>query len=91
MIGGRNNNKNFPDLWRKAQSSCDILQAMGEWNYIFNILNGTYYQPRDHYTEKLSFRLERGIRTFLDKPELAAFILNQSSKNDLKATYKISC
>ena len=56
-----------------ADFSEETLQARREWHDIFNMMKGKNLQPRILYTARLSFRIDREIKTFTDKQKLREF------------------
>ena len=57
-----------------ADLSTESWQAREDWHDIFNMLNGKNMQPRILYPSRLSFRIEREIRSFQDKQNLKASV-----------------
>ena len=58
----------------KANFSAETLQAKREWHDIFKVLKEKKCQPRILYLAKLSFRIERDIKSFAHKQKLKEFI-----------------
>ena len=54
--------------------STETLQKRREWHDIFKVLNGKNLQPRIFYLARLSFRIERDIKSFPDKQKLKEFM-----------------
>ena len=48
-----------------ADLSAEILQARGEWQDVFKILKGKILQPRLLYPARISFKIDREIKSFL--------------------------
>ena len=55
----------------------ETLQARRDWPEVFKVMKSRDLQPRLHYPEKLSFRLERQINCFPDKVKLKEFIITK--------------
>ena len=55
----------------------ETLQARRDWPEVFKVMESRDLQPRLHYPEKLSFRLERQINCFPDKVKLKEFIITK--------------
>ena len=51
----------------------ETLQARREWQDIFKVMKGKNLQPRLLYPARISFRLDREIKTFTDKQKLREF------------------
>ena len=56
-----------------ADFSAETLQARREWQDIFKVMKGKKLQPRLLYPARISFRLDREIKTFTDKQKLREF------------------
>ena len=56
-----------------ADFSAETLQARREWQDIFKVIKGKNLQPRLLYPARISFRLDREIKTFTDKQKLREF------------------
>ena len=56
-----------------ADLSSEILQARKERQDIFKVMKGKNLQPRLLYTARISFRLDREIKTFKDKQKLREY------------------
>ena len=56
-----------------ADLSAEALQARREWQDIFKGMKGKNLQPRLLYPARISFRLDREIKTFTDKQKLKEF------------------
>ena len=52
----------------------ETWQARREWHDIFNMLTGKNMKPRVLYPARLSFRIEREIKSFSDKQKLKEFM-----------------
>ena len=53
-----------------ADFSAETLQARREWHDILNVMKGKNLQPRLLYPERLSFRFEGEIKSFIDIQKL---------------------
>ena len=53
--------------------SRETLQARREWHGTFKMMKGKKLQPRILYPERLSFRFDGEIKSFLDKQKLREF------------------
>ena len=53
-----------------ADLSTETLQARGEWQDIFKVLKGKNLQPRLLYLARISFKIDREIKSFSDKLNL---------------------
>ena len=60
-----------PDL------SAETLQAMREWQDIFKVLKGKNLQPRLLYLARISFKIDREIKSFSEKQKLREFSTNK--------------
>ena len=56
-----------------ADISAETLQARREWQDIFKVRKGKNLQPRLLYPARISFRLDREIKTFTDKQKQREF------------------
>ena len=56
-----------------ADVSAEILQARREWQDIFKVLKGKNLQPRLLYPARISFKIDREIKSFSDKQKLREF------------------
>ena len=56
-----------------ADLSAETLQARREWQDIFKVMKGKNLQPTLLYPARISFRFDRGIKTFTDKQKLREF------------------
>ena len=56
-----------------ADLSAETLQARREWHDIFKVMKGKNLQPRLLYLARISFRLDREIKSFIDKQKLREF------------------
>ena len=66
-----------------ADLSAETLQARREWGPIFNILKEKNFQPRISYPAKLSFIIEREIKSFTDKQMLRDFVTTRPALQEL--------
>ena len=53
--------------------SAETLQARREWQDIFKVLKGKNLQPRLRYPARISFKIDREIKSFSDKQKLREF------------------
>ena len=53
------------------------MQARRDWQEIFQVMKSTDLQPRLLYPEKISFRMEGQIRSFLDQKKLKEFTITK--------------
>ena len=53
--------------------SAESLQARREWHDIFKVLKGKNLQLRLLYVERISFKIDGEIKSFLDKQKLREF------------------
>ena len=56
-----------------ADLSAETLQARREWQDIFKVLKGKDLQPRLQYPERISFKIDREVKSFSDKQKLREF------------------
>ena len=56
-----------------ADLSAETLQARREWQDIFKVLEGKNLQPRLLYLARISFKINREIKSFTDKQKLKEF------------------
>ena len=56
-----------------ADLSAETLQTRKEWQDIFKVMKGKNLQPRLLHPARISFRLDREIKTFRDKQKLREF------------------
>ena len=56
-----------------ADLSAETLQARREWQDISEVMKGKKLKLRLLYPARISFRLDRGIKTFTDKQKLREF------------------
>ena len=56
-----------------ADLSTETLQARREWQEIFKVMKGKNLQPRLLYPARMSFRVDREIKSFTDKQKLREF------------------
>ena len=66
-----------------ADFSAETLQARRECGPIFNILKEKNFQPRISYPAKLSFTIERKIKSFMSKQVLRDFITTRPALQEL--------
>ena len=52
-----------------ADFSKETLQAKRDWQEIFKLMKSRNLQPRLLYPTKLSFRMEKQIKSFLEKKQ----------------------
>ena len=57
--------------------SKETLQAGRDWQEIFKVMKSRDLQPRLLYPAKLSFRIERQIKSFPDKKNLKEFSITK--------------
>ena len=53
--------------------SAETLQARRKWHSVFTVMKGKNLQPRILYSARISFRFNREIQSFTDKPKLREF------------------
>ena len=56
-----------------ADFSTETLQPRREWQDIFKVLKGKNLQPRLLYLARISFKIDREIKSFTDKQKLREF------------------
>ena len=56
-----------------ADLSTETLQAKREWQDIFKVLKEKNLQPRLLYSESISLKIEREMKSFTDKQKLREF------------------
>ena len=56
-----------------ADFSAETLQARREWHNTFIVMKGKKLQPRLLYPARISFRVDREIKSFTDKQKLREF------------------
>ena len=56
-----------------ADLSAETLQARKEWQDIFKVLKGKNLKPRLLYWERISFKIDREIKSFSEKQKLREF------------------
>ena len=66
-----------------ADFSEETLQARREQHNIFKELKGKNLQPRILYLAKLSFRMEREIKSFPEKQKLKEFITKKLALQEM--------
>ena len=57
-------------IWLTADFSAETLQGRREWQDIFKVMKGKHLQQRLLYPARISFRFDRGIKTFTGKQKL---------------------
>ena len=62
-----------------ADLSAETLQARGEWQDIFKVLKGKNLQPRLLYLARISFKIDREIKSFSEKQKLREFNTTKSA------------
>ena len=67
-----------------AVLSAQTLQARREWQDIFKVMKGKKLQPRLLYPARISFRLDREIKTFTRKQKLREFSTKPALQQMLK-------
>ena len=60
-----------------ADFSKETLQARRDWKEVFKVMKGKDLNPRLLYPAKLSFRMDRQMKCFLDKVKLKEFIITE--------------
>ena len=71
-----------------ADLSAETLQARREWQDIFKVLKGENLQPSLLYLERMSFKIDGGIKSFSDKQKLKRIQYHQTSfTTNVKGTY----
>ena len=70
-------NKGVP-IRLSADFSKETLQARRGSKEVFKVMKGKDLHPRLLYPAKLSFRMEREIKYFLDKVKLKEFIITKT-------------
>ena len=68
-----------------ADFSEEILQTRRKWQNILKVMTEKNLQPRLLYPAKISFRFNRGIKSFSDKQKLREF---NTTKPALQQTLK---
>jgi len=68
-----------------ASLSVETLQARREWQDIFKVLKWKNLQPRLLYLARISFKIDREIKSFSDKQKLREF---STAKPDLQQMLK---
>ena len=56
-----------------ADLSAETLQVRRQWQDIFKVMKEKKLQPRLLYPARISFRVDREIKTFTDKQKLREF------------------
>ena len=56
-----------------ADFSAETLQARREWQDILKVMKEKNLQPRLLYPARISFRFDREVKSFSDKPKLREF------------------
>ena len=57
----------------RAALLAETLQARREWQDIFKVLKGKNPQPRLQYLARISFKIDREIKSISDKQKLSEF------------------
>ena len=70
-----------------ADLSAETLQARREWQDIFKVLKGKNLQPRLLYLARTSFKIDREIKSFSDKPKLREFSTTKSPLRQMLKGY----
>ena len=60
-----------------ADFSKETLQARRDWQEIFKVIKSRDLQPRLPYLAKISFRIERQVKSFPDKKNMKKFIITK--------------
>ena len=60
-----------------ADLSLETLEARREWQDIFNVLKGKNLQPRLLYPARISFKIEREIKSFSHMWKLREFSITK--------------
>ena len=60
-----------------ADLSVGTLKARREWQNIFKVLKGKNLQPRLLYLARISFKIDREIKSFSDKQKLREFSITK--------------
>ena len=68
-----------------ADLSAETLQARREWQDKFKVLKQKNLQPRLLYPARISFKIDREIKSFSDKQKLREF---STAKPDLQQMLK---
>ena len=66
-----------------ADFSKETLQARGDWQEIFKVMKSRDLQPRLLYPAKVTFKMERQIKSFPDKKKLKEFIITKPSLHEM--------
>ena len=66
-----------------ADLSTETWQARKDWHDIFKVLKGEDMQPRILYAARLSFRIEREIKSFQDKQKLKEFVVTKPALQEI--------
>ena len=69
----------------KAEISAEFLQTRREWQGTLKMMKGKKVQPRLLYPERISFRFDEEIKSFIDKQKLREF---STTKSALQQTLK---
>jgi len=56
-----------------AGLSAETLKVKREWQDIFKVIKGKNLQPKLLYPARISFKIDREIKSFLDKQKLREF------------------
>ena len=66
-----------------ADLSTEIWQARKDWHDIFRVLHEKNMQPRILYPERMSFKIEREIKSFQDKQKLKEFVITKPALQEI--------
>ena len=66
-----------------AKFSKETLQAIREWQEIFQIMENKGLQPRILYPPKLSIKMEGEIKSFLNKRSLKEYTFTKPALQDM--------
>ena len=73
-----------------ADLSIATWQPRKGWQDIFRVLNENNMQPRILYPARLSFKMEREIKSFQDRQELKEYVTSKPTLQEiLRRTLKI--
>ena len=64
----------------------ETLQAIREWQAIFQVMKSKGLQPRLFYPPRLSIKMEGQIRSFPDKRRLTQYTSTKPAWQDAKGT-----
>ena len=71
-----------------ADLSAETLQARREWQDIFKVVKGKNLQPRLLYPARISFKIDREIKSFSDKQKLREFSTTNFKKTSFTTNVK---